>query len=229
MSLNKDIHRRLMTEILLQIYSDIEISGALAFKGGTAAMFFYDLPRFSVDLDFDLMDKSKTEMVIEKITKIISKFGEIRQVANQKTGILFVVSYQEKDQNIKIEINKEPYGSTYELKTYNGLNMYVMKKPDMFANKLVAMYERLGKANRDIFDVRYFASKLWDISEEIIKLRTGKSLPDFLVKLIDKLENYNPQYILNGLGEVLTEPQKSWAKDYLIKETIISLKSISGL
>lgn len=226
MSLNKETHRRLMTEILLQIFSDIEISGALAFKGGTAAMFFHDLPRFSVDLDFDLIDKSKTDVVIEKITKIISKFGEIRQVANQNTGILFVVSYNQKDQNIKLEINKEPYGSTYELKTYDGLNMYVMKKADMFANKLVAMYERLGKANRDIFDVRYFASKIWDINEEIIKLRTGKDFQDFLTELISKLEDYNPKYILKGLGEVLTESQKSWAKDHLIRETMISLRAM---
>ncbi len=34
--------------------------------------------------------------------------------------------------------------------------MLVMKKEDMFAHKLVAMTERTGMANRDIFDVWFF-------------------------------------------------------------------------
>lgn len=52
--LNK--HKFLLIQILKDIYSDIELSNSLGFKGGTALMFFYDLPRFSVDLDFNVLD-----------------------------------------------------------------------------------------------------------------------------------------------------------------------------
>ena len=52
-------HQLIMTKIVKEIYSDITIGPALGFKGGTALKFFYDLPRFSVDLDFDLLDESK--------------------------------------------------------------------------------------------------------------------------------------------------------------------------
>jgi predicted nucleotidyltransferase component of viral defense system len=45
-------HKFLLLQILKDIYSNIELSNWLGFKGGTALLFFYDLPRFSVDLDF---------------------------------------------------------------------------------------------------------------------------------------------------------------------------------
>ena len=48
-----------MGQILKDIYTDISIGPLLGFKGGTCAYFFYNLPRFSVDLDFDLLEVSE--------------------------------------------------------------------------------------------------------------------------------------------------------------------------
>ena len=53
-TLDRSKHRIVMTQLLLDFYKDSMISPLLGFKGGTAAMMFYDLPRFSVDLDFFL-------------------------------------------------------------------------------------------------------------------------------------------------------------------------------
>ena len=61
MALNITTHRNLLLKILKDIYSDTALGPVLGFKGGTAAYFFYDLPRFSVDLDFDLLDTGKKE------------------------------------------------------------------------------------------------------------------------------------------------------------------------
>ena len=52
-------HRFFLVQILKDIYSDMELASILGFKGGTALMFFYDLPRFSVDLDFNLLNLQK--------------------------------------------------------------------------------------------------------------------------------------------------------------------------
>lgn len=44
------------------------MSSVLGFKGGTAALLFYGLPRLSVDLDFDLI---KPEAIsLERLKKI---------------------------------------------------------------------------------------------------------------------------------------------------------------
>ena len=53
--LNREKHQLIMGQILKDIYTDVTISPLLGFKGGTCAYFFYNLPRFSVDLDFDLL------------------------------------------------------------------------------------------------------------------------------------------------------------------------------
>ena len=74
--LNKAKHQLLMTQILKEIYSDIEISSTLGFKGGTCAYFFYHLPRFSVDLDFDLIQPklADKQAVFDKIENIYNTY-----------------------------------------------------------------------------------------------------------------------------------------------------------
>ena len=59
MTLDYAKHKNILLQILKDIYSDTSISPYLGFKGGTAAMMFYDLPRHSVDLDLDLLDETK--------------------------------------------------------------------------------------------------------------------------------------------------------------------------
>ena len=76
-------HRFFLFQILKDIYEDKELAGILGFKGGTALMFFYDLPRFSVDLDFNLLNSSKEDMVYDKVRKIILKHGTIHDEAKK--------------------------------------------------------------------------------------------------------------------------------------------------
>ena len=64
-------HKFFLIQILKDIYSDIELANCLGFKGGTALMFFYDLPRFSVDLDFNLLNPAKEKTVYEKVRTIL--------------------------------------------------------------------------------------------------------------------------------------------------------------
>lgn len=66
-----------MVQILKEIYADIELANCLGFKGGTALMFFYDLPRFSVDLDFNLLCIKNEDIVYTKVRNIILKYGNI--------------------------------------------------------------------------------------------------------------------------------------------------------
>ncbi len=47
-------HRFILVQILKDVYSDGKLGRYLGFKGGTACYLFYNLPRFSVDLDFAL-------------------------------------------------------------------------------------------------------------------------------------------------------------------------------
>ena len=78
MDLNR--HKFLMMQILKDIYSDAMLASVLGFKGGTALMFFYQLPRFSVDLDFNLLDVSEQEEVFKLVRGILLKYGKIHEI-----------------------------------------------------------------------------------------------------------------------------------------------------
>jgi predicted nucleotidyltransferase component of viral defense system len=224
MTLDYSKHKNILLQILKDIYSDTSISTHLGFKGGTAALMFYDLPRNSVDLDFDLLDETKEVEVFEKVKKIIQGYGKITDSHMKRFNLTNIISYNPKAQNIKVEINRRQFGSRYELKTLLGISMLVMVQEDMFAHKLMAMYERIGKTSRDIFDVQYFAKNNWPINRQIVEARSGTSFKKTLAKCIEMLEGVDNKRVLDGLGELLTESQKDSARAKLKSDTIFSLK-----
>ena len=224
MTLEIAVHKNILLQILKDIYSDTSIAPYLGFKGGTAAYIFYDLERFSVDLDFDLLDEAREEQVFSRIEKIVKNYGQIKEVRKKRFNLFFLISYEEKAQNIKVEINRRTFGSQYEMKTYLGISMLVMIKKDMFAHKLMAMHERMGKSNRDIFDVWFFAKNNWPINKKIVGERSKMSFAELLDKCIVQLEKTASRNILDGMGELLSEKQKDWAKANLVPDTIFLLK-----
>ncbi len=227
MSLNKTAHKNILIKILKDIYTDSSLGPVLGFKGGTAAYLFYNLDRFSVDLDFDLLDREKEDYVFEQIKKILDNYGTLKQAEKKRFNLIYVLSYSGKaqdEQNIKVEINRRDFGSKYEVKAYLGISMRVMVREDMFAHKLCAMYERIGKTNRDIFDVWYFLQNEWPVNRKIVEDRSGLNFKEFLQKCIDLLEKMGGQSILSGMGELLDNKQKDWARAKLKSETIFLLK-----
>ena len=103
--------------------------------------------------------------------------------------------------------------------------MLVMSREDMFAHKLMAMHERVGKTSRDIYDVWFFLKNNWPINKKIVEQRSSKTFKEMLEKSVEQLEKMNHKHILDGLGDFLTEPQKDWARAKLRTETIFLLKA----
>lgn len=224
MTLDYAKHKNILLQILKDIYSDTAIAPHLGFKGGTATFLFYDLNRDSVDLDFDLLDENKEQAVFEKIQKIAAGYGKIVDSRIKRFNLVNVISYDTKSQNIKIEVNRRDFGSRYELKTLLGISMLVMVREDMFAHKLMAMYERVGRTSRDVYDVWFFLQNNWPINKKLVEERSKISFKEVLAKCVELLEKMNNRHVLDGLGESLTEPQKDWARAKLRTETIFLLK-----
>ena len=227
MTLNTITHKNILIKILKDIYTDTTIGPLLGFKGGTAVYLFYNLNRFSVDLDFDLLDAEKEDYVFERIKKILENYGTIKEAEKKRFNLFYVLVYDDKvpgSQNIKVEINRREFGSKYEVRSYLGISMKVMVQEDMFAHKFCAMYERIGKTNRDIFDVWYFLQNEWPVNKKIVEERTGMTFKEFLQKCVDYLEKMTDQNILSGIGELLDAKQKDWVRNKLRTETIFLLK-----
>lgn len=227
MTLDAAKHKNILIKILKDIYADSTISTILGFKGGTAAALFYNLDRFSVDLDFDLLDAEKEDYVFERVKAILENYGKLKEVRKKRFNLFYVLAYNEKDinaQNVKVEINRREFGSKYDVKSFLGISMQVMTKEDMAAHKLCAMYERIGKTNRDIFDVQFFLAHDWPINKKIVEERMGMTYKEFLKKAIAVMEKLNDSDMLAGMGELLTGKQKAWVKAKLKSETLFSLR-----
>src|SRR3989338_1433291 len=140
--LNTEKHKGILIRILKDIYTDNTLGPVLGFKGGTAALLFYGLGRFSVDLDFDLLDPEQEDYVFARVGRIITAYGKVKEQRKKRFTLFYELSYSEADRNIKVEINRRNFGSKYDVMNYFCISMKVIVKEDMFANKLAALYER---------------------------------------------------------------------------------------
>ena len=223
MPFNIATHRTVLFQILKDIYSDTIIAPFLGLKGGTAAVMFYDLDRFSVDLDFDLLDDTRQDIVFESLIKIAARHGDIKESHIKRFSLFCLLSYEDKARNVKVEVNRRQFCSRFEIKTYLGVSMPVVTQADMFAHKLMAMHERIGKTSRDIYDVWFFLKNRFPINKEIVEKRARMPFDQLIDKCIDQLEKLNNRRIIDGVGEFLTPSQKDWAKAKLKQETIALL------
>lgn len=232
--LNQTIHRQHIVTLLLRIYGNSFLGSVLGFKGGTAAYLFYDLPRFSVDLDFDLLppadDNSRyREQIRETLTKHIGKEYEIIDQSNKTNTLFWLLSYKKGDPKIKIEISTRKFSNIYDHKVLYGATLSVMKLGDMIAHKLVSIQDRTHTANRDLFDAHFFLSgaHATAINYALIQERTRLQPHAFYTSLLDHLYAMTPHqktHILDGLGELLTPSQKDWVKATLLDELIQRVK-----
>lgn len=221
--MDKQKHKLYMAQILSLIYKDKDLCNILGFKGGTALMFFHNLPRFSTDLDFNLLDESKQDVVYNKIRQILLRFGTIDDEAKKLNGPILVLNYGKGERMLKVEISNRQYDNHYETRNLAGTDIRVLTVPDMFAHKLCAMGERLSP--RDVFDVWFFLQQMHaSINENIIKERTGKTVAEYAEWCAKRVREASPKLLMQGLGEVIDDTRtKNFVKTKLIEETAQAL------
>lgn len=222
-------HKSYLIRILKDIYDDVELGQALGFKGGTALLFFYQLPRFSVDLDFNLLQPEKQDLAFEKIRAIVLKYGEIHDEAIKHYGLVLVLDYGEGERKLKVEISNRQFDNHYEIKNLLGISIKVMTKPDMFAHKVCALLDRPFFTNRDLFDCWFFMQQQTPINKQIVEVRMKKPLADYLQDCIAHLEKMNDRNRLQGLGELMGDEMKTFVKTKLRLETIALFKIYAAM
>ena len=215
-------HKFFMLQLLKDIFSDALLSSVLAFKGGTASMFFHDLPRFSTDLDFNLLEIQTEEEVYERLRKIVLKYGKINDEAIKHYGIIIVLDYGIGERKLKIEISNRLYENHYEIRNYLGLQMRVMVKEDMFAHKLCALLDRTEITSRDVFDCWFFLKERTSINKAIVESRMGMPIEEYLDKCIESVQGISEKSLISGLGELTEGEMKNFVRHGL-KDDLLSL------
>ena len=224
--MNANLHRNYMTQVLLDIFRDKDLSRLLAFKGGTALMMFHGLPRFSTDLDFNLLDNAQAEPVYKALHKILLRYGTIDDEAMKFYGSILVLNYGKGERMMKVEVSNRQYDNHYEIRNLLGVDIRVMTAPDMFAHKLCALGERITP--RDIFDVWFFLKNRTEINESIIRMRANKSISDYCKQCAEIVRATSSKTLMQGLGEVLLDnDSKRFVRTKLIAEAAEALQLFS--
>lgn len=221
--LDKKKHEQILKNILRDIYTATDLEAKLIFKGGTCLYLFYGLDRFSVDLDFNLIAK---DFNYQLITNILAKYLTLSDQMNKYFTWIWLGSYEKGKAKVKVEINKRDYTDKYTNKDFYGITVPTLSSDCMFAHKLCAITDRKKLQNRDLYDAHFMFTKQFEINEEIIKIRTGKTIEEYFTYLVDFVgKKAKANTILEGLGELLNEKQKDHVKATLIRDLLFDLRS----
>ncbi len=229
MSLKFDatLHKRHLSHLLAEIAKPL--SEKLAFKGGTCGLLFYNLPRLSFDLDFDIL-KTLDPTDRDDIREILSKNGVVREFHDKRHTLFFLFDYGSGYPNIKIELNKRIWkNNAYKSASFLGIPMQIVDEATLLTNKIVALTDRKTAVARDLFDSWFFLQAGFPVNEALIQERTELHLRDYFLKAAHFIKQYyNSRNLLQGLGDALDNKQKAWARNHLIPATLDEMKKRLG-
>jgi hypothetical protein len=189
---NDAIHKAWLYSVLTEIVDNSFLASVLRFKGGTCAAMLGLLERFSVDLDFDLIDSSQASAVQKELEKIFKKLGLSIKDQSQKAPQYFLrYPAQNRERNtLKLDVSFPAVQANdyeaYRLKDIDRI-FYCQTPETMFANKLVALkdrYEKTGSiAGRDLFDLHSFFMGGLEFKPEVIAERRQSDPLSYLKEL----------------------------------------------
>ena len=231
------VHKAWLYTVLTEIADDVFLSSVLRFKGGTCASMLGWLDRFSVDLDFDLIDETKVKEVRKSLEKIFKKLG--LEIKDQSTKVpQYFLKYpsgsganaKQKTRNtLKLDITFPPEKfNDYEPFRFKDIDRVLLCQtaPSMFANKLIAAIERFEKngaiAGRDLFDIHTFFMNGVPYKSEIIEDRRKTDVRSFLKELKTFIEEKVTQTVLDQDLNMLLPPDRFQRIRKLIKPQILT-------
>jgi hypothetical protein len=228
------IHKSYLHRLLMEIVDQPLMAQTLAFKGGTCATMLGYLDRFSVDLDFDVL-QGADEVELRKIFHQI--FGQLGfSVTLEFDKVLFFQlrypsspgkrnTLKVSASNIRVEANQ------YKVQYFPEIDRLINSQTigTMFANKLVAMTDRYVQhktiAGRDIYDIHHFFVQGYPYDGAVIRERTGLEPREYFGELIVFIKKHVTQTIINeDLNSLLPNKQFQRVRKILIPETLSLLE-----
>lgn len=205
--------REFLQILALKILSDHDCFKNLAFTGGTALRFLYDVRRFSEDLDFSLIERKGYDFpgIISELVRGFKLFGlemdakpEAEKTVNSSflkfIGLLKQLNLSPligQKLSIKVEIDTNPpkggvLQSSMLSKKYV-FSIVHFDLPSLFATKISACFYRKYIKGRDFYDL------IWHLSK--------KTQPNYLLlnNAIKQTQGYSPEINENNLKEFLLE------------------------
>jgi len=157
------------------LYNIFKLTNHLVFKGGTALYKIYNVPRFSEDLDFTLLDPK--EKIEGKILKVAEKLDAQINIKKLKTSLLFKLRFKgilTSYNTVRIDVslkNKALLG--FDLKNYisdyidiKPFSLKILKLKEMVAEKIHSLLAR--KNARDLYDL-FFLLRISEFDKKLVE------------------------------------------------------------
>lgn len=220
----------LQTIILDSIYKS-DFAKSMFFVGGTALRFFYNLPRFSEDLDFNTpsIEMNSFNKILERVEMNLSLEGFSPGISYKKRDNLVIASLnfpgvmreygiinmrRGGDIMIKIEVNSPEWLLSTEshvlsLYGYN-FSAILMSKGALLSEKLSALLSR--RRGRYIYDLLFMLRKKFPFDRAVLYANNIREEPKEMIL------NY-----LSGISEKELKRLAEQVKPFLFREDDIEL------
>ena len=227
------IHKSTLHRLLMEIVDQPLMAQRLAFKGGSCAAMLGYLDRFSVDLDFDVLEGADETELRKIFRQVFEQLGFSVTLEFDKV-LFFQLRYPSSPgkrntlrvgaSNIRVASNQ------YKVQYFPEIDRLINSQTieTMFANKLVAVMDRYAQhqtiAGRDIYDIHHFFVQGYAYDGAVIRERTGMEPKEYFGKLIDFIREHVTQTIINeDLNSLLPNRQFQQVRKILIPETLAIL------
>jgi predicted nucleotidyltransferase component of viral defense system len=224
------LHKSNLHRLLMEIVDRPLLVQSLAFKGGTCAAMLGFLDRFSVDLDFDVLNNRNETELREEFHKVFEHLG-FRLTLEFDKVLFFQLRYPSgpgERNTIRVGATNMKVGANeYKVQYFPEIDRLINSQTieTMFANKFVALTDRYVQhktiAGRDIYDIHHFFIQGYSYNEAVIRERTGLEPKDYFGKVIDFIKLHVTQTIIDeDLNSLLPYKKFKQIRKILIPETL---------
>lgn len=177
---------------------------SLIFGGETMLRLCHGLDRFSIDLDFWLLQEKKSADLSNALKDYLAQYYTIRDAMDKFYTILLELKSPHYPRSLKIEVRKEAgkfrteQAIAYSRYSTQQVMVKTVSLSDMMASKVSAFLDR--KEIRDVYDIEFLVKRG-------VPLNLSEQLRNMVLQQIDNLSKRD--YTVK-LGMLLEETQRSY-------------------
>ena len=197
---------------VVQAVAKSDAGSHIAFKGGTALKLFYDLPRYSEDIDYDFLGKISPQEMMDILKFLVArKKWEITDDAIKYNTVLLELRFLGPERNfrIKIEISTREKELKTTIQSVRGVPVLTLEPSFLMTEKLITFVER--KAGRDIFDAWYILNNAYPLDETMLTKVFGDR-SNFIATLLNLIQKADSKKILRDTSKLLSPDHRNWIK-----------------
>lgn len=197
---------------VVQALAKSRAGSQIVFKGGTALKLFYELPRYSEDIDYDSLPGVSPQELMDIIKNLCKKRRwEITDKALKYHTLLFELRFAGPERNFrfKIEISTREKELKTAVMPLRGVPVLTLEPSFLMTEKLLTFFDR--QAGRDIFDAWFILKNAYPLDEARIERAFGDQA-SFYQAILAIIEKADPKKILRDTGKLLKEDYRNWIR-----------------